>query len=240
MSCTRSGRSSPGSVTAEDERLLASCYRSCLALAEENGVESLAFCCISTGVFHFPNQRAAEIAVQTVRQYQGCHRQPDEGDLQCFQGPGPGDLRADCSGKLERLREALRAADAVVVGAGAGLSAAAGFTYSGERFRREFLGFCSKIRLSRYVFRRLLPLSKPRRNPGRTGAGISSSTAIRTRRSRCMTRFWRCCGARTILSSPRTWITASRRPGFDKKRLFYTQGDYGLFQCSAPVPAGDV
>ena len=58
-----------GDVTAEDERLLASCYRSCLALAEENGVESLAFCCISTGVFHFPNRRAAEIAVQTVRQY---------------------------------------------------------------------------------------------------------------------------------------------------------------------------
>ena len=58
-----------GDVTAEDERLLASCYRSCLALAEENGVESLAFCCISTGVFHFPNRCAAEIAVQTVRQY---------------------------------------------------------------------------------------------------------------------------------------------------------------------------
>lgn len=58
-----------GDVTAEDERLLASCYRSCLALAEENGVESLAFCCISTGIFHFPNRRAAEIAVQTVRQY---------------------------------------------------------------------------------------------------------------------------------------------------------------------------
>ena len=58
-----------GSVTAEDERLLASCYRSCLELAEQNGVESIAFCCISTGVFHFPNQRAAEIAVETVRCY---------------------------------------------------------------------------------------------------------------------------------------------------------------------------
>lgn len=57
------------SVTREDERLLASCYRSCLELAERGGVESLAFCCISTGVFHFPNRRAAEIAVRTVRQY---------------------------------------------------------------------------------------------------------------------------------------------------------------------------
>ena len=49
-----------------------------------------------------------------------------------------------CSGKLERLREALLAADAVVVGAGAGLSAAAGFTYSGERFRENFSDFAAK------------------------------------------------------------------------------------------------
>ena len=52
-----------GRVTREDERLLASCYRSCLELAEKNSVRSIAFCCISTGVFHFPNERAAEIAV---------------------------------------------------------------------------------------------------------------------------------------------------------------------------------
>ena len=57
------------SVRPEDERLLASCYRSCLELADENGISSIAFCCISTGVFHFPNQRAAEIAVATVREY---------------------------------------------------------------------------------------------------------------------------------------------------------------------------
>ena len=58
-----------GRVTSEDERLLASCYRSCLELAAQNDVESIAFCCISTGVFHFPNQRAAEIAVETVRKF---------------------------------------------------------------------------------------------------------------------------------------------------------------------------
>ena len=58
-----------GRVSPEDERLLASCYRSCLELAEENLVTSIAFCCISTGVFHFPNQRAAEIAVETVGQF---------------------------------------------------------------------------------------------------------------------------------------------------------------------------
>ena len=56
-------------VTKELEELLASCYRSCLKLADENGVKSIAFCCISTGVFMFPNERAARIAVQTVRDY---------------------------------------------------------------------------------------------------------------------------------------------------------------------------
>ena len=56
-----------GPLTREHERLLSSCYRSCLSLAKEKGCGSIAFCCISTGVFLFPNQRAAEIAVQTVR-----------------------------------------------------------------------------------------------------------------------------------------------------------------------------
>ena len=58
-----------GVLTKQDEDLLVSCYRSCLALAEEYGLKSIAFCCISTGEFRFPNQRAAELAVQTVRQY---------------------------------------------------------------------------------------------------------------------------------------------------------------------------
>ena len=58
-----------GALTNQDEELLVSCYRSCLALAEEYGLKSIAFCCISTGEFRFPNQRAAEIAVKTVREY---------------------------------------------------------------------------------------------------------------------------------------------------------------------------
>ena len=58
-----------GRVTKADKELLASCYRSCLELAAENGLESVAFCCISTGEFHFPNDLAAEIAVETVRQF---------------------------------------------------------------------------------------------------------------------------------------------------------------------------
>ena len=58
-----------GKLTQEHCELLASCYRACLKLADENGVRSIAFCCISTGVFMFPNDIAAEIAVKTVRNY---------------------------------------------------------------------------------------------------------------------------------------------------------------------------
>lgn len=56
-------------VTWKDRRELAACYRSCLALAAEHDLRSVAFCCISTGEFHFPNQEAAEIAVRTVREF---------------------------------------------------------------------------------------------------------------------------------------------------------------------------
>ncbi len=55
-----------GAVTEKDRRELAFCYRSCLELAEEHGLESIAFCCISTGEFRFPNREAAQIAVDTV------------------------------------------------------------------------------------------------------------------------------------------------------------------------------
>lgn len=58
-----------GKLTSRHEELLRSCYESCLKIADENNVESIAFCCISTGVFMFPNRRAAEIAVQTVKEY---------------------------------------------------------------------------------------------------------------------------------------------------------------------------
>ena len=58
-----------GVPTPEQEEQLAQCYRSCLDLAEKNGLESIAFCCISTGVFHFPHELAAKIAIETVKSY---------------------------------------------------------------------------------------------------------------------------------------------------------------------------
>ena len=56
-------------LTKKDCDLLASCYKSCLKLADEYELKSIAFCCISTGEFHFPNDKAAKIAVSTVREY---------------------------------------------------------------------------------------------------------------------------------------------------------------------------
>ena len=56
-------------LTVEHEKLLADCYQSCLKIAVENDIRSIAFCCISTGEFHFPNERAAQIAVATVKNF---------------------------------------------------------------------------------------------------------------------------------------------------------------------------
>ena len=65
-----------GAVTRTDQELLASCYRTCLELAAKTGLGSVAFCCISTGEFHFPNELAAEIAIQTVSKWQ--RQNPDK------------------------------------------------------------------------------------------------------------------------------------------------------------------
>ena len=62
-----------GIPTESQKEQLASCYRNIMACADENGLESVAFCCISTGEFRFPNQLAAEIAVQTVKDYLNAH-----------------------------------------------------------------------------------------------------------------------------------------------------------------------
>ena len=62
-----------GRLTKDLEQDLADCYRNTLDLCLENGLKSVAFCCISTGVFHFPNKRAAEIAVKTVTEWLKAH-----------------------------------------------------------------------------------------------------------------------------------------------------------------------
>lgn len=58
-----------GKLTRNDNEMLESCYRSCLRIADENNLKSIAFCCISTGEFHFPNDKAAKLAISTVKNY---------------------------------------------------------------------------------------------------------------------------------------------------------------------------
>nr|WP_122011718.1 protein-ADP-ribose hydrolase [Maliibacterium massiliense] len=65
-----------GPLTQRHCDQFASCYRACLALAAQHGAASIAFCCISTGVFHFPNERAAQIAIDTVRAYRAQTKDP--------------------------------------------------------------------------------------------------------------------------------------------------------------------
>ena len=137
------------------------------------------------------------------------------------------------SATLERLRAALRDADCVVIGAGAGLSTAAGFTCSGERFGRYFADFSEKYGFSdmysggfypyataeeywaywsRYIYvNRYQDAPKPVYRDLLALVDGRDYFVITTNVDHCF-----------------------QKAGFDKKRLFYTQGDYGLFQCSAP------
>ena len=137
------------------------------------------------------------------------------------------------SDNIEKLKEKIRTADAVVIGAGAGLSTAAGFTYSGERFEKYFSDFRKKYGFedmysggfypyktpeehwaywSRYIFvNRYQDAPKPIYENLLKLVAEKDYFVITTNVDHCF-----------------------QKAGFDKKRLFYTQGDYGLFQCSEP------
>ena len=137
------------------------------------------------------------------------------------------------SDNIEKLKEKIRTADAVVIGAGAGLSTAAGFTYSGERFEKYFSDFRQKYGFedmysggfypyqtpeeywaywSRYIFvNRYQDAPKPVYENLLKLVADKDYFVITTNVDHCF-----------------------QKAGFDKKRLFYTQGDYGLFQCSEP------
>ena len=138
-----------------------------------------------------------------------------------------------CSEQIERLKAALQDCDAVVIGAGAGLSTAAGFTYTGERFEQHFSDFAQKYGIqdmysggfypfptqeefwaywSRYIFiNRYQDAPKPVYEDLLKLIQAKDYFVITTNVDHCF-----------------------QKAGFDKKRLFYTQGDYGLFQCSEP------
>lgn len=135
--------------------------------------------------------------------------------------------------EINTLREWLRDADAVVVGAGAGLSTAAGFTYSGERFRKYFSDFAAK-----YGFRDMY-------SGGFYPFETLSEFWAYWSRYIYINRYDQPAGKPyedllALLGGKNYFVLTTnvdhrfQVAGFDKERLFYTQGDYGLFQCSVP------
>lgn len=139
----------------------------------------------------------------------------------------------NCCRQIERLRAAVQACDAVIVGAGAGLSAAAGFTYAGERFQRHFSDFAEKYGFSDMYSGGFYPF------PTQEEFWAYWSWYILINRYQDAPAPVYDDLLQLVRDRDYFVITTNvdhcfQKAGFDKKRLFYTQGDYGLFQCSGP------
>ena len=138
-----------------------------------------------------------------------------------------------CCGQIERLRTALGDCDAVVIGAGAGLSAAAGFTYTGQRFEQHFSDFAAKYGIRDMYSGGFFPFPVPEEH------WAYWSRYIYINRYQNAPKPVYDDLLKLVADKDYFVITTNvdhcfQKAGFDKKRLFYTQGDYGLFQCSAP------
>ena len=134
---------------------------------------------------------------------------------------------------IERLKAALRDCDAVVVGAGAGLSTAAGFTYSGERFEEYFSDFEKEYGFHDMYSGGFYPFATPEEH------WAYWSRYIYINRYMDAPKLVYDDLLKLVRDKDYFVITTNvdhcfQKIGFDKKRLFYTQGDYGLFQCSEP------
>ena len=139
----------------------------------------------------------------------------------------------DCSAQIERLKAALRDCDAVVIGAGAGLSTSAGFSYDGGRFEQYFSDFAGKYGFSDMYSGGFYPFASPEEH------WAYWSRYIYINRYRNAPKPVYDDLLRLVQGKDYFVITTNvdhcfQKAGFDKKRLFYTQGDYGLFQCSVP------
>ena len=148
-----------------------------------------------------------------------------------FSGNRMNKFTESCSGQIERLKQALETADAVLIGAGAGLSASAGFTYSGERFERYFSDFHQKYGITDIYSGGFYPFDT-----------LEEYWAWWSRHIFC-NRY--VDAPIPVYQELLAWVQDKdyfvlttnvdhqfQRAGFDKKRLFYMQGDYGLWQCS--------
>ena len=139
----------------------------------------------------------------------------------------------DCSARTEKLRAALDEADALVIGAGAGLSTSAGFAYDGERFRKYFADFEAKYGFHDMYSGGFYPYASPEEH-----WAYWSRYILVNRYTDAPKPVYESL-LRLVKDKDYFVITTNvdhcfQKAGFDKKRLFYTQGDYGLFQCSEP------
>lgn len=137
------------------------------------------------------------------------------------------------SAQLERLREALDEADAVVIGAGAGLSTAAGFTYGGERFERYFGDFREKYGFQDMYSGGFYPFDSPEEHWAYWSRYIWVNRYMDPPKP-VYENLLELVGDKDYFVLTTNVDHCFQKAGFDKERLFYTQGDYGLFQCSGP------
>ncbi|MCM1525296.1 MAG: Sir2 silent information regulator family NAD-dependent deacetylase [Ruminococcus sp.] len=137
------------------------------------------------------------------------------------------------SGDTARLGEALRNAETVIIDAGAGLSAASGFTYTGERFEKYFSDFIGKYGFTDMYSGDFYPFETPEEH-----WAYWSRYVYRNRYADVDNGVYKRL-LELVKDKDHFVLTTNvdhqfQKAGFDKKRLFYTQGDYGLFQCSEP------
>lgn len=137
------------------------------------------------------------------------------------------------AGDIKKLRAALDDADAVIIGAGAGLSTAAGFTYSGERFERYFSDFGRRYGFSDMYSGGFYPFESDEEHWAYWSRYILINRYMDAPKPvyQQLLQFVRDKDYFVITTNVDHCF---QKAGFDKKRLFYTQGDYGLFQCSEP------
>ena len=139
----------------------------------------------------------------------------------------------DYSEQIKNLQTALSEADTVVIGAGAGLSTSAGFNYTGERFEKYFSDFAEKYGIKDMYSGGFYPFATPEEHWAYWSRYIYINRYMDAPKSVYETLL------KLVTDKDYFVITTNvdhcfQKAGFDKKRLFYTQGDYGLFQCSEP------
>lgn len=138
-----------------------------------------------------------------------------------------------CSGQIERLKAELETADAVIIGAGAGLSTAAGFTYSGRRFEENFPDFIKKYGFQDMYSAGFYPFGSAEEHWAYWSRYIYINRYVDGDNG-TYKRIFELVKDKDYFVLTTNVDHQFQKAGFDKKRLFYTQGDYGLFQCSEP------